>query len=196
MRQAILDAGKPPDGITGAGALGELRARAGYEGEPAHLAPMQLDLVSLPPVGSKSASLEMLFQEEAEIFKHRLLSKVLADEVVKQRKEVAELKKPYMDPLLRSSPRIYADFCRMLLDRGLIELRTECREVCGAFTVWKKNGRQRLVLDCRLSNLWFDAPRSVSLATGSSFGQLELGDHGGACNSCGGRGHRGRVLPH
>eukprot|EP00435_Cladocopium_sp_Y103_P059267 s48_g21.t1 len=114
LRQAILDAGKPPEGIDGREALAELQAKPGYGGDPANLAPMSLDLISLPPPHSKAATLEMIFGEEARNFKHRLMSKVSADAAVKQRKDESELKAPYVDPLLRSSPRVYADFCRLL----------------------------------------------------------------------------------
>lgn len=174
LRQAILDAGKPPDGMSGQEAFAELRAKPGYGSDPTHLAPMDLDLISLPPPSSTAASLDMIFGEEAGKFRHRLLSMVLADAEVKQRKADVGLKAPYVDPLLRSSPRKYADFCRLLHERGLVEFRHHGRERVGVFTVWKKSGKQRLVIDARLANMHFEAPPSVSLATGASFGLLEV----------------------
>ena len=174
MKQAILDAGKPPDGINGREALLELQAKPGYAGDPAHLAPMDLDLISLPPSSTTAASLNMIFGEEARNFKHRLMSKVSAEVDVARRKAETELRAPYVDPLLRSSPRKYADFCRLLHDRGLVQFRLGCKERVGVFTVWKKSGKQRLVIDARLANLHFEPPNSVALATGSSFGMLEV----------------------
>lgn len=174
LKQAILDAGKPPDGMSGQEALAELRAKPGYGSDPTHLAPMDLDLISLPPPSSTAASLEMIFGEGARKFRHRLLSMVSADAEVKRRKIDVGLKAPYVDPLLRSSPRKYADFCRLLHERGLVEYRLQGKERVGVFTVWKKSGKQRLVIDARLANLHFEAPPSVSLATGASFGLLEV----------------------
>ena len=156
MKQAILDAGKPPDGMTGQEALAELRAKPGYGSDPTHLAPMDLDLISLPPPSSSAATLDMIFGEEARNFRHRLLSMVSADAEVKRRKNDVGLKAPYVDPLLRTSARKYADFCRLLHARGLVVFRHQGRERVGAFTVWKKSGKQRLVIDARLANLHFE----------------------------------------
>eukprot|EP00435_Cladocopium_sp_Y103_P066614 s689_g28.t2 len=174
LRQSILDAGKPPDDLCGSEALNELRARPGYSGDPAHLAPMNLELISLPPSSSRAATLDDIFGDEARNFRHRLRSMVSADAEVKQRRAECGLRAPYVDPLLRTSSRKYADFCRMLHDRGLVEYRSNGVERVGVFCVWKKNGRQRLVIDARLSNLHFEAPPSVALATGSSFGLIEV----------------------
>ena len=44
----------------------------------------------------------------------------------------------------------------------------------GLFTVWKKNGRQRLVVDARLSNLHFAEPETVRLTTGATFSSIEV----------------------
>ena len=73
LRMSVLDAGKPPDGISGREALSELQAKAGYTAEPVHLAPMDVDSVSLPSLGSTAASMAMIFEEEAENFVHRLI---------------------------------------------------------------------------------------------------------------------------
>ena len=79
-----------------------------------------------------------------------------------------------MDPLLRGSGRKYAEFCRKLESCGLIEHRTNMVEQVGLFTVWKKNGRQRLVVDARLSNLHFAEPETVRLTTGATFSSSEV----------------------
>ena len=51
-------------------------------------------------------------------------------------------------------------------------------EEVGAFCVRKKNNRQRLVIDSRLANMWFEAPEPVQLCTGSTFSRIEVGDQG------------------
>ena len=174
VQQAVLDAGKPPEGITGQGALEELRTRPGYAGDPAHLAPMEIEKISLPGKGSVAATLQQILEEEAQSFSRRLLSKVSAEKDVEQRKEVSGLQTPYMDPSLKHCSRRYAKFLKRLEEAGLIEYRRGCRERVGAFTVWKKSGKQRLVIDSRLANLWFEKPEKVKLATGSSFAKIEV----------------------
>ncbi len=174
LRMSVLDAGKPPDGISGREALSELQAKAGYTAEPVHLAPMDVDSVSLPSLGSKAASMAMIFEEEAEKFVHRLMTKVSAEEKVLQRKDEAGLRAPYVDPLLKNCPRRYGQFCRMLHERGLVEYGLDFKEKVGAFTVWKKNGKQRLVIDARLANMHFEVPEKVKLATGSTFSRIEV----------------------
>ena len=173
LRQAVLDVGKPPDGITGEGALDELRTRPGYA-DCANLAPMDLQLLSLPSSGTVAASMEMVFGEAAEGFVQRLLSKVSAAEAVDEKKKVSELKSPYVDPLLKHNPRKYAEFCRMLEARGLVEYHASYMEQVGVFTVWKKNGKQRMVIDARMANLHFEEPEKVHLATGATFASMEV----------------------
>lgn len=107
-----------------------------------------------------------------------LNSKVLPPAVVDRLKADSSLKSPYFDPLLKNSRRTYADFIRKMFDSGVIEFRRQCREQVGLFCVWKKSGRQRLVVDGWLTNLWFSDPEPVSLATGTSFGSIEVDDHG------------------
>ena len=174
IKSAVLNVGKPPSELTGRGALDELQAKAGYTGEPAQLAPLQLDLLSLPPSGSSPSSFERILQGKAECFLKRLESKVLPDLEAGARLSASNLKAPYNDPIFRSKPRVYAAFCRKLFDAGLVEFRKGCKQQVGAFAVWKKSGKQRLVIDSRLANLHFTVPEKVALCTGSSFARLEV----------------------
>ena len=174
IKSAVLNVGKPPSELTGRGALDELQAKAGYTGEPAQLAPLQLDLLSLPPSGSSPSSFERILQGKAECFLKRLESKVLPDFEAGARLSASNLKAPYNDPIFRSKPRVYAAFCRKLFDAGLVEFRKGCKQQVGAFAVWKKSGKQRLVIDSRLANLHFTVPEKVALCTGSSFARLEV----------------------
>eukprot|EP00435_Cladocopium_sp_Y103_P040424 s562_g11.t1 len=174
IKSAVLNVGKPPSELTGRGALDELQAKAGYTGEPAQLAPLQLDLLSLPPSGSSPSSFERILHGKAECFLKRLESKVLPDLEAGARLSASNLKAPYNDPIFRSKPRVYAAFCRKLFEAGLVEFRKGCKQQVGAFAVWKKSGKQRLVIDSRLANLHFTVPEKVALCTGSSFARLEV----------------------
>ena len=174
FKQVVRDAGKPPADVTGREALAELQTRPGYAGDPAHLAPMNLDLLSLPSPGSRGATMTEIFEDVAESFVQRLMTKVSADAVSRQRIGESGLRAPYVDPMIRESPRLYASFCRKLEASGLLEYRQSCREQVGVFTVWKKSGKQRLVIDARLANMHFETPEKVRLATGTTFAAMEV----------------------
>lgn len=174
VREAVLDAGKPPEGISGPEALGELRCRPGYAGDPAHLASVDVAKVSLPPAGSSAASLEKILGGKAEKFSRRLLSKVSAKGEILRRKDECGLSAPYVDPVLKANKRKYAELCRRMDECGIIEYKEEVEENVGIFVVHKKNGKQRLIIDSRLANLHFEKPEKVRLATGSAFGRLEV----------------------
>eukprot|EP00959_Pyramimonas_sp_CCMP1952_P274514 5738624-Pyramimonas_sp.AAC.1 len=42
------------------------------------------------------------------------------------------------------------------------------------FSAWKKSGKARLIIDCRLSNAHFEEPDDVGLATGATMGAIEV----------------------
>ena len=60
---------------------------------------------------------------------------MLPDLEASARLRASDLKAPYNDPIFRSKPRAYADFCRKLFEAGLVEFRTPCKERVGAFCV-------------------------------------------------------------
>jgi len=67
----------------------------------------------------------------------------------------------YSDPRLRD-PKTYGGFIRRLLDADLVELHEEApQEVVEAFFVGKKDGRLRMVIDCRRAKCWFKEPDKV-----------------------------------
>ena len=60
------------------------------------------------------------------------MSKVSAEDVVKTRKQESGLRAPYVDPLLKGSSHSMRQNCRRLEDCGLIEYKTEYKEMVGA----------------------------------------------------------------
>jgi hypothetical protein len=110
-----------------------------------------------------------------------LFEKLLPRSTAKQRQSDKGLVKPFMDLGVKNNKRKYARLIRKLFDSGIIEFRRSCREQVGVFTVWKKSGAQRLVVDARLVNEWFSAPEHVQLATGSTFGNIEVDDGPPVC---------------
>ena len=177
VHESVLQLGKPPSDVSGQGALTELRASLGYSGEPASLANFQIDRVSLPSIAGSPSSLEtILGSAEAEKMLEILRSKILTFGEVEAKLKGSSLRKPYFDPCLRKGGTEYQQFIRRLLQSNLIDFRLSVREKAGLFVVWKKSGKQRLVVDARRSNCWFGSPCPVKLATGSSFAQIEV-DH-------------------
>lgn len=174
LRDAVVRLGKPPIDVTGQGALTELQADFGYSGEPASLAGFQEDLVSLPPVGGTPSELSAIVGPRAENILEILRHKSLSFGEVSARKGESSLKRPYFDPALKRSKASYVKFVQRLHASNLVEFRTEAREHVGIFFVWEKSGKQRMIVDARLSNMWFGAPEKVELATGTAFSQIEV----------------------
>ena len=91
---------------------------------------------------------------------------------------------PYDDPSLKSRPK-YLQFLRELSDRGILGISDGCRGRVGAFTVAKKskliNGvsvpRQRLVLDCRQTNMMFRPSPHTQLGSLSSLCDLGIDEN-------------------
>ena len=77
----------------------------------------------------------------------------------------------YSDPQLRE-PKKYHALIQRLLDCGLVEL-TETRptEFVECFFVAKKDGRLRMVVDCRRANQCFESSEHVALCTAESLRQ-------------------------
>jgi hypothetical protein len=171
----VFSMGGPPADLSAKGAYEELRGSPSYDDVvPSTVVPLDLSLLSLPPVGHVAKPLEAMWGDDGghnvkEFCIKHVLPKCEAEFNVTSRGP----KKCYLDPSLRDQ-RKYATFLRKLYLCGIVEFSCECTEVVGVFTVRKKNGKQRLVIDARRSNLWFDSPEHVSLASGDSLSQLCL----------------------
>ena len=72
---------------------------------------------------------------------------------VERLREVAGAANVYFDPVLKNNPHKYANFVRRCAKIGLLEFTTDCICQLGIFFVLKKNGKLRLTLDCRASNI-------------------------------------------
>ena len=79
----------------------------------------------------------------------------------------------YGDPKLRGR-RAYAHSVGQLKDRKLIDFVRSCLEMVDVFFVTKSKGRQRLVVDCRLSNCWFADAEHTPLCSGDTLASVEL----------------------
>ena len=85
-----------------------------------------------------------------------------------------ERPKIYMDDALKRDKRLYIQFVVDLYKRNMIRFSETCASVITPFFVIKKDGRLRLVLDCRETNLLFKESPNIAMAAGYSFSQLEV----------------------
>jgi len=81
---------------------------------------------------------------------------------------------PYTDQRLVSSRVRYRQFLQELQGKGLLRWTRTPKEHVGVFFVKKKNGRLRMVIDARASNVHFVSPPGVDLATSDALGRIEL----------------------
>ncbi len=63
--------------------------------------------------------------------------------------EHGDVIKPYMDVKLQQSPEEYRHFVKKLYDVGMLRFTCSPQDLVTPFFVSKKDGRLRLILDCR-----------------------------------------------
>ncbi|CAK0855314.1 unnamed protein product [Prorocentrum cordatum] len=166
----------PPPALSPSGALQELRGCTVYEDVQSTVVPYDDMKASLPMSGNRPVPLAELFgaggQAEVDGF---LDSHLLKSEAASHNLKGAP-RETYMDEVLRNSPRAYQRLVKRLERAGMIDYTVQPQEFCSLFFVRKKNGSQRLVVDCRRSNCWFSAADPVQLSTGAGLGNLEVPD--------------------
>ena len=173
--------GPPPSELTGAGALAELRAHRGYGAEHATLAPLDISALSLPPAGSQPVPLERLLEPlGSQLVEGFIKEALLPREEARRRWEEAGLRAAYSDPSLKK-PQKYGALLRRLAACNMITYKLRGTPRVGIFAVWKKEGKQRLIADARLSNCCFGPSAAVELATGQALGSLEVDGGGPVC---------------
>ncbi|CAK0821614.1 unnamed protein product [Prorocentrum cordatum] len=70
--------------------------------------------------------------------------------------------------------RLLDKLLKRLRAANLLVFRFSVRRRVGCFSVWKKSGAQRLVIDARIPNCFFEEPDPVQLASGACFANLQL----------------------
>ncbi|CAK0795370.1 unnamed protein product, partial [Prorocentrum cordatum] len=171
----------PPPALSPSGALQELRGCTVYEDVQSTVVPYDDMKASLPMSGNRPVPLAELFgaggQAEVDGF---LGSHLLKSEAASHNLKGAP-RETYMDEVLRNSPRAYQRLVKRLERARMIDYTVQPQEFCSLFFVRKKNGSQRLVVDCRRSNCWFSAADPVQLSTGAGHGNLEVPDGARLC---------------
>lgn len=153
------------------------RASSGYFEEEASgttVRPYQRELVSLPNPGASVMDASVLVDQTGRDILQAYDTSMLRDFEKEPPPHSPDKIKPYMDVQLANSKPLYNQFIRDLWDRNMIEFASSCKCTVTPFFVVKKNGKQRLVLDCRSSNVFFKDPPDIAMPAGYSFSQLEL----------------------
>eukprot|EP00438_Fugacium_kawagutii_P018856 Skav230896 [mRNA] locus=scaffold2765:199618:204679:- [translate_table: standard] len=167
----------PPGDVTGPGALEALRVTEGYEDLPSSSTLGSFDpaLVSLPAGGVQPCDLADLWGEGGQMFVKEFISEqTVSEDAASQKLEAIGPRCVYTDPKLRGR-RDYVKFLNQLRELNLIDFSIEeATETVGIFFVKKKQGRLRLILDCRRSNHWFKEPKHVALTTGESLRRVSV----------------------
>ena len=186
LQQRVQFLGPPPEGISCSGALSALRATSGSyldcEAGVGEVVPMSLDSLFLPK--GKVAGVNLLEHftgADLEVISNYEEYMMHDASVWTNLQDQAGLLKPYDDPSLRNKKQ-YLKFLKHLFSCGVLGFSKVCKGRVGAFSVSKKpkiiNGvltpRQRLVLDCRQTNLLFKPPPTTSLGSLSALGEVEL----------------------
>ena len=178
--------GAPPKGARYSGALAALRvASSAYpEVESGIGEVVNMDLLSLSLPSGKVAGVDLGVSLDGDL---REVVMNFEDHMLQEPgnwmdlQDIASSIKTYDDPILRRRPG-YLKFLKRLYDAGVLDFTSTCRGRVGAFAVSKKPkyeggkriDRQRLVLDCRATNLQFKPPPITRLGSLASLGEMEL----------------------
>ena len=167
LSERIRIFGRPHDGFADGPPLPReawrqlLGSHADYTGEPCATVPMSLGLLALPRTDAAPVS---PFESEAGNPNSALgFCERFALPISEGRQRLREsgLARAYSDPQLLRSDRFYVGLLRVLFAAGIIELVDEPGVIeVGLFTVSKKDGRQRLVVDARPANFFFSEPQT------------------------------------
>jgi len=102
--------------------------------------------------------------------------KTEAEQVADADREHSIPAKPYWDPTLINDRKNMHDFLKALWGANLLSFRKTAKSFIGAFFAKKKDGMQRLVLDCRIPNACHRRPPHSSLAIPGSLARLIMSD--------------------
>ena len=132
-------------------------------------------LLSIPSAGNSAVELNEVLDDigrETLEDPHRFM--LLNREEIGELREKMPQSNIYMDPLLRDDLGLYAEFVHDLFVSGMVEFTDQPEGLVTPFCVAKKNGKLRLILDCRDTNKMFRPPPALALGTGSSWSRLSI----------------------
>ena len=108
--------------------------------------------VSLPCIGASSPQvMDHIDPTGREIIMDSSRTMLADKNVVADRLDTEHVE-PYMDEKLRNNKNVYIQFVVDLFERNMLKFRASGASIITPFFVIKKDGRLRLVLDCRATN--------------------------------------------
>ena len=133
-----------------------------------------LSLLSLPLIAGSCALLETLEGNDFSDLKDLDSRLLLTESELSARQSVEGPRRAYFDQQLIDDRELYLQTVRELHSRGLVKFVKHAKGRVWLFSVWKKPGRQRLIIDCRRVNQRLRKPRKTRLATSAAFGEINL----------------------
>ena len=97
-----------------------------------------------------------------------------SQEEIQQDAESQEKITPYWDPRLKQNRGARIELYQALYRSGLLCFRRRRKSIIAFFAVKKKDGMQRLILDCRVTNSHHRRPPTTRLSTASCFAGLDF----------------------
>ena len=132
-------------------------------------------LLSIPTSGSSAVELASVIDEIGrEIIMDPKRCMLKSDEEVGVMMESTKPICTYMDPSLRDNLDLYCVFIEDLYKCGMIDFTVKPSGLVTPFCVAKKNGRHRLILDCRETNRLFKDPPPLAMGTGASWARISV----------------------
>lgn len=168
--------GEAPSDISAEGALRDLLARTNLYGQEATtVVPMDLSKIRILQRELRLQPAEDLLPPEAAVYiKHHddFIAKSATE--LEADRETMDPINPYWDPALRDDFGKRVDLYRALDKVGLLTSRRRRRGRVAFFTVRKKDGMQRLIVDARDSNSKQKRPPTTRLSSPASFMDVQF----------------------
>ena len=176
LHRRIALYGECLDNITEDSVMGDLGQRSDlYNQEAKHLVSIDLDKIKILKRRLVPKDAKTLAPPEAVGYlKHfdELVERTPREmELLQVNKDLVE---PYWDPSLRRSRRRRLELYKALYAANLLDFRRRRKARVEIFTVRKKDGAQRLILDARQANACRRAPPTTRLSTPASLTALDL----------------------
>ena len=145
----------------------------GFSETPCRTAAFALDALSLPARAGGCLLADALpFEDRVDLleFESRLL---LSTEELERRRVVEGRARAYWDSTLEDDPVTYRSFIRSLNERNMLRFEFASQEEVGIFCVEKKNGKLRLIVDCRRLNQRMRCPPRARLASTGAMAEFQ-----------------------
>ena len=147
----------------------------GHEDFSNTVRPYDRTLVSLPETGDSPIPLSQVLDPLGrELIGDPSKHMMVSDEDWGAILEQGDIVRPYMDVKLQHDNNVYGIFVKDLYERGMLSFTCRPREIVPPFFVRKKNGKLRLILDCRAVNKRFKKPPPLGLGAGVSWSQVSV----------------------